>query len=116
MNGEASDDKPMVDDGDRARVDRFESAYNRIDREMQRILDEPREGRRRGYASSVRQIANVRRHFGRHLDFLLEVGELRNALIHNRFGEVEYIAVPTEATVAEADAAACARRARGRNR
>ena len=99
MNGEASDDKPMVDDGDRARVDRFESAYNRIDREMQRILDEPREGRRRGYASSVRQIANVRRHFGRHLDFLLEVGELRNALIHNRFGEVEYIAVPTEATV-----------------
>jgi predicted transcriptional regulator len=47
----------------------------------------------------VRQLAAERRHFGRHLDFLLEVGELRNALVHNRFGETEYIAVPTEATV-----------------
>lgn len=86
-------------DGDRARITRFEGAYNRIDRELQRLLDEPREGRRRGFAASVRQIAAERRHFARHLDFLLEAGELRNALVHNRFGDVEYIAVPTEATV-----------------
>jgi CBS domain-containing protein len=86
-------------DGDRGRIARFEGAYNRIDREMQRLLDEPRDGRRRGYAAYVRQLAAERRHFGRHLDFLLEVGELRNALVHNRFGETEYIAVPTEATV-----------------
>ncbi len=86
-------------DADRARIDRFEGAYNRIDREMQRVLDEPRDGRRRGYSSCVRQIAATRRHFGRHLDFLLEVGELRNALIHNRFGATEYIAVPTMTTV-----------------
>ena len=86
-------------DGDRARIARFEGAYNRIDRELQRLLDEPREGRRRGFAASVRQIAAERRHFARHLDFLLETGELRNALVHNRFGDVEYIAVPTEATV-----------------
>jgi CBS domain-containing protein len=86
-------------DGDRARIARFEGAYNRIDRELQRLLNEPREGRRRGFAASVRQIAAERRHFARHLDFLLEAGELRNALVHNRFGDVEYIAVPTEATV-----------------
>lgn len=91
-------------DGDRARIARFEGAYNRIDREMQRLLDEPREGRRRGFASAVRQIASERRHFGRHLDFLLEAGELRNALVHNRFGDIEYIAVPTEATVARLEA------------
>ena len=84
---------------DRSCIDRFEGAYNRIDREMQHVLDEPRDGRRRGYSSCVRQIAAQRRHFGRHLDFLLEVGELRNALIHNRFGATEYIAVPTMTTV-----------------
>lgn len=81
------------------RIARFEAAYNRLDREMQQALDEPREGRRRGFASCVRQIAAERRHFGRHLDFLLEVGELRNALVHNRYGATEYIAVPTLATV-----------------
>ncbi len=86
---------------ERDRIDRFEAAYNRIDRELQRLLDEPREGRRRGFASALRQIAAERRHFGRHLDFMLEAGELRNALIHNRFGAVEYIAVPTLATVAK---------------
>jgi len=89
----------QTSDGERTRIDRFEAAYNRIDRELQRLLDEPREGRRRGFASSVRQIAAERRYFGRHLDFLLEAGELRNALVHNRLGTVEYIAVPTLATV-----------------
>ena len=92
-------DNGAAGDGDRTRIARFEGAYNRIDRELQRLLDEPREGRRRGFAASVRQIAAERRHFARHLDFLLETGELRNALVHNRFGDVEYIAVPTEATV-----------------
>ena len=92
-------DNGAAGDVDRARIARFEGAYNRIDRELQRLLDEPREGRRRGFAASVRQIAAERRHFARHLDFLLETGELRNALVHNRFGDVEYIAVPTEATV-----------------
>ncbi len=89
---------------ERSRVDRFEAAYNRIDRELQRLLDEPREGRRRGFAASVRQIAAERRHFARHLDFLLETGELRNALVHNRMGAVEYIAVPTESTVVQLEA------------
>ena len=89
---------------ERSRIDRFEAAYNRIDRELQRILDEPREGRRRGFASSLRQIASQRRHFGRHLDFLLEAGELRNALVHNRLGTVEYIAVPTNSTVEQIEA------------
>jgi predicted transcriptional regulator len=89
---------------ERSRIDRFEAAYNRIDRELQRLLDEPREGRRRGFASCVRQIASERRHFGRHLDFLLEAGELRNAIVHNRMGAAEYIAVPTLSTVAQLEA------------
>ena len=89
---------------ERARIDRFEAAYNRIDRELQRLLDEPREGRRRGFAACVRQIAAERRHFARHLDFLLETGELRNALVHNRLGASEYIAVPTMSTVEQLEA------------
>jgi len=89
---------------ERGRIDRFEAAYNRIDRELQRLLDEPREGRRRGFASCVRQIASERRHFGRHLDFLLEAGELRNAIVHNRVGAAEYIAVPTRSTVEQLEA------------
>lgn len=103
-------DAPKVRDNgstthsDRERIERFEAAYNRIDRELQRLLDEPREGRRRGFAANVRQISAERRHFGRHLDFLLEVGELRNALIHNRFGATEYIAVPTLTTVEQLEA------------
>ena len=96
-NGQASSDE-------RARIDRFEAAYNRIDRELQRLLDEPREGRRRGFAACVRQIAAERRHFARHLDFLLETGELRNALVHNRLGASEYIAVPTMSTVEQLEA------------
>jgi CBS domain-containing protein len=113
MNGDAPEDRPAAakirDNGttspaDRERIERFESAYNRIDRELQRLLDEPREGRRRGFAANVRQISAERRHFGRHLDFLLEAGELRNALIHNRFGATEYIAVPTLATVEKLEA------------
>lgn len=89
---------------DRERIDRFESAYNRIDRELQRLLDASRDGHRRGFAASVRQICAERRHFARHLDFLLESGELRNALVHNRFGHSEYIAVPTASTVAQLEA------------
>lgn len=96
-NGHTSSDE-------RARIDRFEAAYNRIDRELQRVLNEPREGRRRGFAACVRQIAAERRHFARHLDFLLEAGELRNALVHNRLGTAEYIAVPTLSTVAQLEA------------
>jgi len=96
-NGQATADE-------RARIDRFEAAYNRIDRELQRLLDEPREGRRRGFAACVRQIAAERRHFARHLDFLLETGELRNALVHNRLGASEYIAVPTMSTVEQLEA------------
>jgi predicted transcriptional regulator len=89
---------------DRDRIDRFEAAYNRIDREMQRLLDNSRDGHRRGFASSVRQICSERHHFGRHLEFLLEAGELRNALVHNRFGHSEYIAVPTATTVTQLEA------------
>ncbi len=103
MTNDPRSPSPTLAD-ERSRIDRFEAAYNRIDRELQRILDEPREGRRRGFASSLRQIASQRRHFGRHLDFLLEAGELRNALVHNRLGTVEYIAVPTNSTVEQIEA------------
>lgn len=107
MNGNQSPrhgDNGVDTKADRERIDRFEAAYNRIDRELQRLLDASRDGHRRGFAASVRQICSERRHFGRHLDFLLEAGELRNALVHNRFGRSEYIAVPTATTVAQLEA------------
>jgi CBS domain-containing protein len=107
MNGNTSGshrDNGVDTEADRARIDRFEAAYNRIDRELQRLLDASRDGHRRGFAASVRQICAERRHFARHLDFLLEAGELRNALVHNRFGRSEYIAVPTATTVAQLEA------------
>ena len=97
-------DNGVDTEADRERIDRFEAAYNRIDRELQRLLDASRDGHRRGFAASVRQICSERRHFARHLDFLLEAGELRNALVHNRFGRSEYIAVPTATTVAQLEA------------
>jgi predicted transcriptional regulator len=107
MNGDQNQrprDNGVDTQSDRERIDRFEAAYNRIDREMQRLLDNARDGHRRGFAASVRQICAERRHFARHLDFLLEAGELRNALVHNRFGHTEYIAVPTATTVAQLEA------------
>ncbi|MFN9126145.1 MAG: CBS domain-containing protein [bacterium] len=107
MNGNQNPkpgDNGVDSSADRDRIDRFEAAYNRIDREMQRLLDTSRDGHRRGFAANVRQICSERRHFARHLDFLLEAGELRNALVHNRFGHSEYIAVPTATTVAQLEA------------
>jgi CBS domain-containing protein len=81
------------------RVERFETAYNRIDRALSDIADRNGEGRRRTWASKVRIAANRVRRLGRHVDFLHEIGELRNAIVHNRTGDERYIAVPHEETV-----------------
>lgn len=82
------------------RIDRFESAYNRIDRALG---DWSGGGDRRktGFSAKVRMLANRRRHLAKYKDFLLEIGELRNALVHSRTGEDQYIAVPLESTVLE---------------
>ncbi|MGI9013532.1 MAG: CBS domain-containing protein [Phycisphaerales bacterium] len=88
---------------DEERVRRFETAYNRIDRALEDLTqrgDSSKE-RRRTYASKVRIAANRVRRLARHVDFLLEVGELRNAIVHNRLGDGSYIAVPNEQTVLE---------------
>ena len=82
------------------RIDRFEAAYNRIDRALAESVHDG-DRRKTGYAAKVRVAANRRRHLARYKDFLIEIGELRNALVHNRVGDENYLAVPSEATVLE---------------
>ena len=84
------------------RIERFETAYNRIDRRMGEIIGDDGHGNRhRTFASKVRIAANRYRRFGKFVDFLLEIGDLRNALIHNRTGDNLYMATPSEKTVTE---------------
>lgn len=83
------------------RIDRFEAAYNRIDRALGDVTSGGGDRRKTGFSAKVRLAANRRRHLAKYKDFLLEIGELRNALVHNRTGEDQYIAVPLESTVIE---------------
>jgi predicted transcriptional regulator len=82
------------------RIDRFEAAYNRIDRALAESLNEG-DRRKNGFAAKVRLAASRRRHLSKYKDFLIEIGELRNALVHNRFGDEHFLAVPSEDTVLE---------------
>ena len=83
------------------RIERFEAAYNRIDHALAELVGESPSLRRRTFASRVRIAIHRRRQFSRFADDLFEIGELRNALIHNRRGDDDYIAVPSEQTVLE---------------
>lgn len=84
------------------RVARFEAAYNRIDRALTGMVSGGGGNRRKhGFAAKVRIAAGRRRNLARYVDFLLEIGELRNALVHGRTDELEYLAVPNESTVLE---------------
>lgn len=83
------------------RVERFETAYNRIDRALADMVDSGGNRRRHSYAARVRIAAERQRRLAKHADFLVEIGELRNALVHSRTGEDEYLAVPNEKTVLE---------------
>ncbi len=85
---------------ERERIDRFEAAYNRIDKELGQIIGDAPESRH-GFAARVRIASHKRRRLSRFTDFLLEIGELRNALIHSRTDVDRYLAVPSEETVAE---------------
>lgn len=83
------------------RIQRFEAAYNRIDHALGDMVASGGDRRKTGFAAKVRIAASRRRHLLKYKDFLLEAGELRNALVHSRTGEDEYIAVPSERTVLE---------------
>ena len=83
------------------RIQRFEAAYNRIDHALGDMVASGGDRRKTGFAAKVRIAAARRRHLARYKDFLLEAGELRNALVHSRTGDDEYIAVPSEKTVIE---------------
>ena len=86
------------------RVERFEAAYNRIDHALTEMVD--RRGRRQKhpFAAKVRIAANRYRRLGKYVDFLLEIGDLRNAIVHNRTDQDYYIAVPNEDTVTKLEA------------
>ncbi|MCK4874014.1 MAG: CBS domain-containing protein [Phycisphaerales bacterium] len=81
------------------RVDRFAAAYNRIDHALSDLLDEEPRRRRHSFAAKVRIASRRKKRFHRFADFLLEVGELRNAIVHNRTADEMFIAVPNEETV-----------------
>jgi len=83
------------------RIARFEAAYNRIDRALTDALAPAGDRRKFGFSAKVRILSNRRKHLARHADFLLEIGELRNALVHGYTGDTVYIAVPSENTVEE---------------
>ncbi len=98
-------DHPLEDSAasssERDRVERFEAAYNRIDRRLTELANSKSESRRQPFASKLRTAANRYRRLGRYVDFLLEIGELRNAIVHNRLDTETYIAVPNQSTVEE---------------
>ncbi|MCA9290659.1 MAG: hypothetical protein KDA25_05995 [Phycisphaerales bacterium] len=101
-SGEAAGDPPLTET---ERIDRFEASYNRIDRMLGELLERPQHSdRRRPFASKVREASNRFRRLGRHKDFLLEISDLRNALVHNKTGDDLYLGVPTVATVLELEA------------
>ncbi|MHC4947947.1 MAG: CBS domain-containing protein [Planctomycetota bacterium] len=83
------------------RIERFEAAYNRIDRALTDLVAKGGGRRKHGFSAKVRIAANRMRRFARHADFLLEAGELRNAVVHNRTGDDLFLAVPSERTVLE---------------
>lgn len=83
------------------RIERFESAYNRIDHALGDMTGSGGNRRRTGFAAKVGIVTSRRRRLAKFKDFLLEIGELRNALVHSRTGADEYIAVPSERTVLE---------------
>ena len=83
------------------RIDRFEQAYNRIDHALNDMIGSERNPRKHHVAAKVRIAANRRRRMARYADFLLEIGELRNAVVHNRTGDEYFIAVPSQQTVEE---------------
>jgi len=82
------------------RIKRFETAYNRIDHALADMIGKNTD-RRKTFAAKVRIVASRQRRMGKYADFLSEIGDLRNALVHNRTDEDHYIAVPSEETVLE---------------
>lgn len=90
---------PPVTDDERKRIDRFETAYNRVDRELMRLAGESPEGRKRSFTSLVRHVAARRAALRPMEEFLFEVGRLRNAIVHGRYDGQGSLAIPTEGTV-----------------
>jgi CBS domain-containing protein len=86
------------------RIDRFASAYNRVDRALGELLERHGDTQRHGFAARVKIAARRERWLRRYADFLLEVGELRNAIVHNRAAADTYIATPHEKTVRDLEA------------
>jgi CBS domain-containing protein len=96
-------DQPQAPD-ERERVERFEAAYNRIDHALESLVERRGGGRRHTFAARVRIAAHKLRRLRQHVDFLLEIGDLRNALIHSRTDRDVYLAVPNLKTVEQMEA------------
>lgn len=84
---------------EKERVERFEAAYNRIDHRLTEFTEQQGRRRKHPFASKLRATANRYRRMKKYVDFLLEVGELRNAIVHGRTENDYFIAVPNEDVV-----------------
>ena len=84
---------------EKERVERFEAAYNRIDHRLTEFTEQQGRRRKHPFASKLRATANRYRRMKKYVDFLLEIGELRNAIVHGRTDNDYFIAVPNEDVV-----------------
>lgn len=89
--------EPAMTEGER--VQRFESAYNRIDHALSDLLKRKGGTERLPFSGKLRMAGNRFRRFRKYLDFLHDIGELRNAIVHNRTEPNTYLAAPNEETV-----------------
>ena len=84
---------------EKERVERFEAAYNRIDHRLTEYTEQQGRRRKHPFASKLRTTAKRYRRMKKYVDFLLEIGELRNAIVHGRTENDYFIAVPNEDVV-----------------
>jgi hypothetical protein len=76
--------------------DRFEAAYNKIDRFLRKMLDRDKST---PFSSIVKETVNKNPTVRRYKEDLLEYGDLRNAIIHDKGMAPVVIADPREAAV-----------------
>ncbi len=83
--------KGSISEADKALIERFKTAYNKIDHFLQdKINVEPEIG----FKSVVRKYSQKHPSWP-HADTLLLLADLRNVLTHNRVEVYEYLSVPT---------------------
>lgn len=74
------------------RVERFQSAYNRVDHFLRKKLKRDNGA---AFMGMVKEYAGLYRGW-RYRDFLISVAELRNMIVHTKVNPYEYVAIPAD--------------------